>query len=152
MEANMREKRSLALYNELKSIWERLKYICTFEERKGIGWWKMGIWRLKGMRGNSDKGICPVYRKERGGSLILQCEDTRVWRDRWLERKFTSLNPDIGIKKIASNKMRDNWTKIAQYLIKYEQKWERAVKKTDERDEKRESDDEIKNVMENSWM
>jgi hypothetical protein len=44
MEANMREKRSLALYNELKSSSEREKYIdiCTFEERNGIGWWKMG--------------------------------------------------------------------------------------------------------------
>jgi hypothetical protein len=59
--------------------------ICTFEERKGIGWWKMGIWRLKGMRGNTDKGVCPVCRKEEGGSHILQCEGTRVWRDRWLE-------------------------------------------------------------------
>jgi hypothetical protein len=34
--------------------------------------------------------------------------------------------------KIASNKTRDNWTKTAQYLIKYKQKWERAVKKSDE--------------------
>jgi hypothetical protein len=46
--------------------------------------------------------------------------------------------------KIASNKIRDNWTKTAQHLIKYKQKWERAVKKSDERDENRESDDEIK--------
>jgi hypothetical protein len=83
MEANMREKRSLALYNEMKSSWEREKSIdiCTFEERKGIGWWKMDIWRLKGMRGNIDKGVCPVCRKEEGGSHILQCEGTRVWRD-----------------------------------------------------------------------
>jgi hypothetical protein len=36
--------------------------------------------------------------------------------------KFTSKHPEIGIKKIASNKIRDNWTKIAQYLIKYKQK------------------------------
>jgi hypothetical protein len=38
------------------SCWEREKYkdICTLEERKGIGWWKMGI---KGMRGNTDKGV-----------------------------------------------------------------------------------------------
>jgi hypothetical protein len=65
MEANMREKRSLTLYNELKSSWEREKYIdiCTFDERKGIGWRKMDIWRLKGMRGNIDKGVC---RKEGG--------------------------------------------------------------------------------------
>jgi hypothetical protein len=101
MEANMREKRTLALYNEFKSSWEREKYIdiCTFEERKGTGWWKMGIWRLKGMRGNIDKGVCPVCRKEEGGSHILQCEGTRVWRGRWLERKFASVYPEIGIKK-----------------------------------------------------
>jgi hypothetical protein len=42
----------LALYNELKSTWERENYIevCPFEERRGIGWQKMDIWRLKGMR------------------------------------------------------------------------------------------------------
>jgi hypothetical protein len=48
----------------------------------------MGIWRLKGMRGNIDKG-----------AFILQCEGTSVWRDRWLEREFTSVHPEIGIKK-----------------------------------------------------
>jgi hypothetical protein len=51
--------------------------------------------------------------------------------DAWLERDFTSVHPDIGTKNIASNKMRDNWTKSEQYLINYEQKWERAVKKSD---------------------
>jgi hypothetical protein len=125
----------------LTSSWEREKYIdiCIFEERKGIGWWKMGFWRLKGMRGNTDKGVC---RKEEGGSHILQCEGTRVRRDRWLERKFTGIHLEMGIKKIASNKTRDNWTKTARYLIKYKQKWERAVKKSDERNEMRESDED----------
>jgi hypothetical protein len=37
--------------------------------------------------------------------------------------------------------MRDNCTKIAQYLIKYKEKWERTVKKSDERDEMRENDE-----------
>jgi hypothetical protein len=85
----------------LQSSWEREKYIdiCTFEERKGIGCCKMGIWRPKGMRGNTDKGACAVCREEEGGSHILQCEGTRVWRDRWLERKFTSVHPEIGINK-----------------------------------------------------
>jgi hypothetical protein len=62
--------------------------------------------------------------------------------DRWLERKFTGVHPEIGITKIASNKMRDNRTKIAQYL--YKQKWERVIKKSDERDEMRASDEESK--------
>jgi hypothetical protein len=34
-----------------------------------------------------------------------------------------------GNENVASNKMRDNWTKTAQYLIKYKQKWERSVKR-----------------------
>jgi hypothetical protein len=39
-------------------------YRPIFEERKDIGWWKMGIWRLKGMRGNIAKDVCPVCRME----------------------------------------------------------------------------------------
>jgi hypothetical protein len=38
-----------------------------------------------------------------------------------LERKFTGIHPGIGMKKIASNKTRDNWTNIAEYVIKYKQ-------------------------------
>jgi hypothetical protein len=85
----------------LKSSWEKEKYtdICIFEERKGIGWWKIGIWRLKGTRGNIDKGVCPVFRREEGESHILQTEGTRVGRNRGLEIKFTSILPEIGIKK-----------------------------------------------------
>jgi hypothetical protein len=47
-----------------------------------------------------------------------------------------------GLFNLDSYEMRDNWTKIAQYLAKYKQKWERAVKMSDEREEKRQSDDE----------
>jgi hypothetical protein len=39
-----------------------------------------------------------------------------------------------GLFNLASYEMRDNWTKIARYLVKYKQKWERAVKKSDERE------------------
>jgi hypothetical protein len=56
MEASMRENRSLVFYNELKSSWEKKLYIevCTQEARGGIEWWKMCIWRLKGVRGNTE--------------------------------------------------------------------------------------------------
>jgi hypothetical protein len=62
-------------------------------------------------RKHRDKGVCPVSRKEEGGSRILQYEGTRVWRDRWLEIKFTSVYPKVGIKN-ASNKMRYNRIKL----------------------------------------
>jgi hypothetical protein len=32
-------------------------------------------------------------------TTILQCEGTGVWRDGWLERKFTSVHNEIRIKK-----------------------------------------------------
>jgi hypothetical protein len=62
MEASMRGKRSLVFYNELESSWEKKLYIevCTQEARSGIGWWKMGIWRLKGVKGNTEQGMCPM--------------------------------------------------------------------------------------------
>jgi hypothetical protein len=55
-------------------------------------------------------------------------------------RKVYKYIPRDRNKKKALNKMGDNWTKIAQYVIKYKQKLERAAKKSDERDEKTESD------------
>jgi hypothetical protein len=53
----------------LKSSCESEKYIdiCTFEERNGIGWWKMGSWRLKGMRGNIDKVYALYAGKKKEG-------------------------------------------------------------------------------------
>jgi hypothetical protein len=70
MEASMREKTSPVFYNELKSSWEMKLYteVCTQEARRGIGWWKMGIWRLKGVRGNKEQGMCPMCNNEKGWS------------------------------------------------------------------------------------
>jgi hypothetical protein len=50
----VRERSLVVLCNELKNNLEREIYIeiRSYEERRGIGWWKTGIWRLK--------GICPV--------------------------------------------------------------------------------------------
>jgi hypothetical protein len=47
---------------------------------------------------------------------------------------------EIGIKKNASNKMRETWTTTVQYIFKYKQNLERAVKNNDERDEMRKSE------------
>jgi hypothetical protein len=60
------------------------KLLRTIEERRGIGWWKLGMWGLKWMRRNTDQGICAVCRKEEGWSHILQCEGTRNWREKLL--------------------------------------------------------------------
>jgi hypothetical protein len=61
-----RGKRSIVFYNDLKSSWEKKLYteVCTQEARRGIGWWKMGIWRLKVVKGNTEQGMCPMCNKE----------------------------------------------------------------------------------------
>jgi CRISPR/Cas system CSM-associated protein Csm2 small subunit len=68
MEASMKEKRLLVFCDELKNNWERKLYIevCSQEARRGTGWWKMGIRKLKGVRGNTEQGICAMCSKEEG--------------------------------------------------------------------------------------
>jgi hypothetical protein len=50
--------------------------VCTFEERRITSWWKMGIWRQKGIKGNTGKGTCPLSRKKEGWSHIPQCSSS----------------------------------------------------------------------------
>jgi predicted RNA-binding Zn-ribbon protein involved in translation (DUF1610 family) len=51
--------------------------VCTFEERRGIGRWKMGMWRLKGARENADQWMCPVHGKEGIMSCNVKEQGTR---------------------------------------------------------------------------
>jgi hypothetical protein len=131
MEASMREKRSLVFYNELKSSWEKKLYIevCTLEARRGIGWWKMDIWRLRGVRGNTEQGLCPMCNKEEGWSNILRCGEARSWREELVDKGFTSTEPEIGIRRIATIKDDDKLQKVWLYLSKYKEKWKRSAMK-----------------------
>jgi hypothetical protein len=91
MDASIRDNRSLALYNELKNNWKRDRYIevCTFEERRSSGWWKMGNWRLKGMRGNAVHGMCAVCRKD--GVTSCEVREQEIGGINW--KKFVSSLP-----------------------------------------------------------
>jgi hypothetical protein len=48
------------------NIWEKKEYIelCTGEDKRGIMWWKIRVWRLKEVMRNSEPGIWPIYSKE----------------------------------------------------------------------------------------
>jgi hypothetical protein len=41
----------------------------------------MGIWRLKGVRENTEQGMCPMCNKEEGWSHILRCVENRSWTE-----------------------------------------------------------------------
>jgi hypothetical protein len=43
---------------------EKLTNKCTDEARRGIIWWKIGVWRLNGVMRNSGPGIWPICSKK----------------------------------------------------------------------------------------
>jgi hypothetical protein len=51
----------------------------------------MGIWRLKGVRGNIDQGMCPICSKQEGWSRILRCEGTRSLRDELVDKRMDKI-------------------------------------------------------------
>jgi hypothetical protein len=49
-----------------------------------------------------------------------------------MEKKFTSIDLDIGIIKIVFNKIKDKWPKARLCLKKYKEKWESLATKCDD--------------------
>jgi hypothetical protein len=39
--------------------------------------------------------------KEEGWSHILRCEETRSWREEFVDKRFTSIGPEIGIRTVT---------------------------------------------------
>jgi hypothetical protein len=49
-----------------------------------------------------------------------------------VDKRFTSIEPEIGMRRIATNKDNDELQKAGLYLSKYKEKWERSVMKYEE--------------------
>jgi hypothetical protein len=54
------------------------------------------------------------------------------WRNDLVDKKFTSVDPEIGIRRAATNKDKDKLQKFVLYLNMYKAKWKRAVIKQGE--------------------
>jgi hypothetical protein len=113
----------------LKSSWENKLCIevCIQEARKGIGWWKTGIWRLKGVRENKEQEMCPMCNKKEGWSHILRCAETRSLREELVDKRLINIEPEIGMRRIATIKGNDKLQKVGLYLSKCKEKWKRSV-------------------------
>jgi hypothetical protein len=60
--------------------------------------------------------------KEEGWSHILRYEETISWREELVDKRFTSIEPEIGIRRIAINKDNDKQQKVGLYPSKYKEK------------------------------
>jgi hypothetical protein len=101
----------------LKRDWQKKDYTntTTRESRRRIAWWRMEIWRLKGIRKNVEIGISPICRKEEELSHILRCDGTKMWREEILDKRFWNIDPEIGIRKIVGSKNKEMWQKLGLY-------------------------------------
>jgi hypothetical protein len=63
-EAEMRDKKSLSLYGELKHSGGRETYTscCNVKERSGVAWFRLGIWKLRAASGFGEGQMPPMHR------------------------------------------------------------------------------------------
>jgi hypothetical protein len=71
-------------------------------------------------------------RSDNCDSTVSRCEETRSWREEFVDKRFTSIDPEIGIRRVVTSKDNDKLQKIGLYLSKYKEKWKRSVKKYEE--------------------
>jgi hypothetical protein len=105
-DVNSRPKADNSCSSSLKNNWEREIYIqkSVTVRRGGIGWWKVGIWRVKGMRGSIDQGMYEETMKDGATSW-----GTKSWRHEFISKIFTSIDSELVNGKIVSNKNKCMW-------------------------------------------
>jgi hypothetical protein len=62
----VREKISLEFYKKIMQRWRKEAKVncCYGNERIGIEWWRVGIWKMRGIRKGFEKGRCPLCYEE----------------------------------------------------------------------------------------
>jgi hypothetical protein len=125
------EKSSLTLCRELNFSWGKKLYIecCSRKERSGIGWLIAGIWQLKGVRRNADKGRCPLcFEKEDAKHILLECKDTKHWRVKLIHDKWLNMNNEVAYRKIMKITNRTLIQNLGKYLDIVKNKWFNRIK------------------------
>jgi hypothetical protein len=68
-----------------------------------------------------------VCNKDEGWSHILRCDKTQSWREDLVDKRFTNVDPEIGIRRVATSKVKDKLNKFELYLNTYKEKWKIVV-------------------------
>ena len=131
MLAKFPEKSSLTLYRELNFSWGNNIYIqcCSKKDRCGIGWIIAGIWQLKGVRRNADKGRCLLcLHEEDVEHILLQCKETKHWREKLIHYKLLRTNKEGAYRKKTKMTNRTHIQKLGKYLHIVRNKWFNKIK------------------------
>jgi hypothetical protein len=53
---------------------------------------------------------------------LISNEEPRSWREDLVDKRFTSIEPEIGIRRVATSKDKDKLQKFGLYLSMYKEK------------------------------
>jgi hypothetical protein len=70
------------MYFEIFPSWGREVHTscCTVKERSGIAWLRLEIWKLRGVNGRTEGGICSLYAEgKKELHVFLKCPKTQIW-------------------------------------------------------------------------
>ena len=83
-----------------------------------------GIWELKGVRRNADKGRCPLCLGEEDAKhILLECKGTKHWREKLIHDKWLSMNNEVAYRKIIEITSRTHIQNLGKYLDIVKNKW-----------------------------
>jgi hypothetical protein len=128
------------------------------KRRSRIAWLIAGIWQLKGVRRNADKGRCPLcLEKEDVKHILLKCKETKYWREKIqggsnmtgtkcdlvthkssrsylnhlvIHDKWLNMNKEITYRKILKTTNRIHIQNLGKYLDIIKNKWFNTIKDT----------------------
>jgi hypothetical protein len=67
-----------------------------------LGWFRLEIWKLWGLWGGVERGTCPLCRREESAThILLNCQKTKRWREKYLGKKWPQRNDAAAIKKLV---------------------------------------------------
>ena len=105
MLAKFSEKNSLTLHREMNISWGKNPYVegCSRKGRSGIAWLLAAVWKLKGVRQNTDRGRCILCLGAEGVKyVLLDCSETRSFRIKCLNDEWLNANKEVAYRKIMT--------------------------------------------------
>ena len=98
--ARMRRMITLEFYSRVKKSWEKQAYIDRLDrkDKTGWAWFRLGLWKSRGVRKNYERGKCPLCNEEEDEyHIMLVCNKTLEWRREYIEERILKLNPKVGL-------------------------------------------------------
>jgi hypothetical protein len=73
---------------------------------------------------------CPLcWGEEDAKHILLRCEESKKWREEWVNSNWPNINEDIAYKKIIGCKNVKKIKLLGKYLFKVKCKWENKVRR-----------------------